>query len=57
MTPIKHILVSGIRIFTVDWADKAEFLANAGTREKAEWIGWSLARAHSVELVMEDSNG
>lgn len=55
MTPIKHILVLGTGIFTVDWADKAEFQANAESEEKAQWVGWSLAKAHGVKLIIEEN--
>lgn len=55
MTPIKYILVSGTNILTVDLADMTELQATAMTADKAQWVGWSLAKAHAVKLILEEN--
>jgi hypothetical protein len=55
-TPIKQIATSGVQIFTVDYADIATLVACAASEEQAEWLGWSLGRAHNVEHVKVGGN-
>lgn len=57
MTPLKAIAWRGVKVYGVDQADKLELLCLATTEKKAEWIAWSLGRAHAVEHVRLETDG
>lgn len=49
MTPIRYIGTHKTLIFAVDGAGMVNHICVAFTEEQADWLGWSLARAHDVE--------
>lgn len=50
MTPIQYILVVGVSVFTVDFANLRQPVATCPDVEGALWLGNSLAAYHSVPL-------
>lgn len=51
MTPIKDIILCGNVVATRDQANGVHIVAIAPSPKDAEWLAWSLGRAHSVEVV------
>lgn len=54
MTPIARILVVGLSIFTVDWANHRELQCSAPDYDKAMWVGAQMAKWHSVPFHTAD---
>lgn len=56
MTPIHRIIVENKAVHTEDWSGDKTLQAECPTADHAQWVGWSLARAHAVELrVIQDT--
>jgi hypothetical protein len=56
MTPIHRIIVENKAVYTEDWSGDKTLQAESPTPDHAQWVGWSLARAHAVELrVIQDT--
>jgi hypothetical protein len=49
-TPISVIVVDQFSVFTEDWAGNKELQATCPSTDQAQWVGWSLARAHATSL-------
>lgn len=48
MTPILIVAWSGTLVCTIDTAGFVEPVAVAVSEQQAEWLAWSLGRAHAV---------
>lgn len=57
MTPIKMIVWRGVKVFSMDHADKLKLVCLAVNEEDAEWLVWSLGRAHNVEYRQLETDG
>jgi hypothetical protein len=49
MTPIKMIGWYKTFVVAIDFAGNVQPICMAASETQAEWVGWSLGRAHSVE--------
>jgi hypothetical protein len=49
MTPIKFIGWYKTFVFAVDMTGQLQPIAAAVSEDEAEWLAWSLGRAHDVE--------
>jgi hypothetical protein len=54
MTPIKFIGWFGTLVFAVDHSGQVNPIAAAVSVDQAEWLAWSLGRAHGVEARKVD---
>ena len=55
MTPIQYIGYHKTLVFTVDWSNAVNHVAVAFSEEQAEWLAWSLGRAHNVDYKKFDA--
>lgn len=52
MTPLRRVVVQETLIFTEDWSGDLYQQGHGTDKDNAYWMGWSIARAHGVELMV-----
>lgn len=50
MTPLKKLILDGLGIITVDWADNQTLVCVAEDERHANWLINSLSAYHKVEV-------